>query len=240
MARDVSSGRGSDTNAPIVTTDQASRPIRPQNLLDAISDIQQFYVIESKGQDIPGEFLTIGRTVDFFKIGAKSGFAEGLILILLMPFFAFYLNPFVLKAPDLFTRSLFSTLPYIMVIVNTLLCSYIGRYYIGKITRKAINSLLTGRTMSLLLKAFLIYVFYLLLHRVSTPHRVWAAAKHFGSLSESLYYGYLKILPQMVPVATEIAVIMAIAAIMPYGMVYFQDAWTRWKAKRNLRTISAK
>lgn len=239
MTRETGSGRGGDTNTPIITTGQQGRMMLPRNLLDAISDIQQYYVVESNCKDIPVEFLTISRTIEFFKIGMKSGFVEGLTLILLMPFFAFYLFPFVLESPDLGTKLLFGSMPYILIIINTALCSYIARYYVGSLTRKAINSLLSGRTMSLLVKALLVYVFYLILHRVSTPGRVWEITRHFGALAERVYYGYLEILPKMVPVATESAVTMAVAAVVPYGMVYFLDLWTRYKTKKNLRSISA-
>lgn len=240
MSREASGGRGGDTNAPIIQTDQAGQVVQPRSLLDAISDIQQYYVVEGKGQDIPGEFLTLGRSLDFFKVGMRSGFMEGITLALLMPFFAFYLFPFVLTGPDMFTKIFFGSLPYIVLIVNTLLCSYIGRYYVGKITRKAINNLLSGRTLSLLIKGLLIYVFYLVLHRISTPERVWNVTQHLGSWDERLYYGYLQVLPEMTSVATEIAIIMAIGAVVPYATVYFLDIWTRFKTRRNLQSISAK
>lgn len=240
MPKETGSVRGSDINNPIITTGQQGRMMLPRNLLDAISDIQQYYVVESNCKDIPVEFLTISRTIEFFKIGMKSGFVEGLTLVLLMPFFAFYLFPFVLESPDFGTKVIFGSMPYILVIINTALCCYIARYYVGKITRKAINSLLSGRTMSLLVKALLIYVFYLILHRVSTPDRVWEITRLFGALSERIYYGYLEILPKMIPVATESAAAMAVAAVVPYGMVYFLDLWTRYKSKKNMRSISAR
>ena len=60
--RDGRDGRGpNDTNAQIITTD-AGRIYKPKDLLSAISEIQQFYVIESKGQNIPAEFLTLEVT----------------------------------------------------------------------------------------------------------------------------------------------------------------------------------
>ncbi len=57
MAKDWENKGQSDTNARIITTDNG-RIYKPSNLLNAISEIQQFYVIESKGQNIPAEFLT--------------------------------------------------------------------------------------------------------------------------------------------------------------------------------------
>lgn len=239
MARDKDNGKGqNDTNAQIITTD-AGRIYRPQNLLNAISEIQQFYVIEGKGQNIPAEFLTLERTLDFFKIGIKSGFHEGLALIFLFPVFHFYLFPFVFRQLDNISHILFGAVPYLVLIINTLMCSYISRYYVGNITRKAINSLLSGRAIALLCKAFLLYVVYLVVHRLSTPENIWTLVKGFGSRAEEIYYGFFTIKPHLLPVATKSAVLMAIAAIFPYGSVYLLDTWHRYRIKRNAKIISA-
>ncbi len=238
MARERESRGANDTNAPIITTD-SGRIYKPKNLLNAISEIQQFYVIEGKGQNIPAEFLTLEHSLDFFKIGIKSGFHEGVALVLLFPVFHFYLFPFVFHKLDVISRFLLGCVPYLALIINTLMCSYISRYYVGNITRKGINSLLMGRVMSLLLKAFMIYVIYLVLVRVSTPTNMWKLAVHFGSRAEKIYYGFFEIKPHLLPVATESAMLMVVAAIVPYGSVYLLDLWNRYKIKRNAKIISA-
>jgi hypothetical protein len=238
MVKDWENKGQSDTNAQIITTDNG-RIYRPSNLLNAISEIQQFYVIESKGQNIPAEFLTLDRTLDFFKIGIKSGFHEGFALILLFPVFHFYLFPFVFHKLDSFSHLLFGSIPYLVLLINTAMCTYISRYYVGNITRKAINSLLLGRAMSLLLKAFLIYVIYLMLYRLSTPENIWKLAIHFGSIAEKIYNRFLEIKPHLLPVATKSSILMIIAAICPYGSVYLLDLWHRYRVKRNAKIISA-
>ncbi|WP_319549493.1 hypothetical protein [Desulfogranum marinum] len=227
-----------DTNAQIITTD-SGRIYKPKNLLNAISEVQQFYVIESKGQNIPAEFLTLERTIDFFKIGLKSGFHEGFTLVLLFPVFHFYLFPFVFRQLDLFSRIAFGCIPYIVLLVNTAMCCYISRYYVGNITRKAINSLLVGRAMSLLLKAFILYVVYLVLYRLSTPENIWKIAMQFEAKAERIYDGFFEIKPHLLPVATKSAILMVMAAIFPYGSVYFLDLWHRYRIKKNKKTISA-
>lgn len=227
-----------DTNAQIITTD-SGRIYRPTNLLSAISEVQQFFVIESKGQNIPGEFLTLERTLDFFKIGLKSGFHEGFMLVLLFPVFHFYLFPFVFKKLDFFSHFVFGSIPYLVLLVNTAMCCYISRYYVGNITRKAINSLLMGRAMSLLLKAFLIYVVYFVLYRISTPENIWTFAQQFGAKAQNIYRGFFEVKPHLLPVATKSAVFMLVAAIIPYGSVYFLDLWHRYKIKKNKKIISA-
>jgi hypothetical protein len=238
LARERESRGANDTNAPIITTD-SGRIYKPKNLLNAISEIQQFYVIEGKGQNIPAEFLTLERSLDFFKIGIKSGFHEGVALVMLFPVFNFYLFPFVFQKLDVVSHFLLGCVPYLALIINTLMCSYISRYYVGNITRKGINSLLMGRAMSLLLKAFLIYVIYLILVRVSTPTAMWQLAIHFGSKAEKIYYGFFEIKPYLLPVATESAMLMVAAAIFPYSSVYLLDLWNRYKIKRNAKIISA-
>jgi len=238
MAKEWENRGQSDTNAQIITTD-SGRIYRPRNLLNAISEVQQFFVIESKGQDIPGEFLTLEHTLDFFKIGIKSGFHEGFALVLLFPVFHFYLFPFVFQKLDFVSHILFGSIPYLVLIVNTAMCCYISRYYVGNITRKAINSLLMGRAMSLLLKAFLLYVLYLVLYQLSTPENIWELAMQFGSRAEKIYNGFFEIKPHLMPVATESSILMMVAAIFPYGSVYLLDLWRRYRIKRNAKIISA-
>lgn len=238
IQKETGSNKINDTNTPIITTD-SGRYYRPKNLLNAVSEIQQFYVIEGKGQNIPAEFLTLERTLDFFRIGVTSGFHEGAALVFLFPFFYFYLFPFVLRQLDIFSYILFGCVPYLVLIVNTLMCCYISRYYVGNITRKSINSLLLGRAMSLLLKAFLLYVMYLIIFRMSTPVNVWKVSQLFGSRAERIYSGYLEIKPELLPLATESAVLMVVAAIIPYGSVYLLDLWNRYKIRRNAKIISA-
>jgi len=238
MTKEYENRGQSDTNAQIITTD-SGRIYRPRNLLNAISEVQQFYVIESKGQDIPGEFLTLEHTLDFFKIGVKSGFHEGFALIILFPVFHFYFFPFVFHKLDFLGHLLFGSIPYLVLIVNAGMCCYISRYYVGNITRKAINSLLMGRAMSLLLKAFLLYVLYLVLYRLSTPENIWKLALQFGSRAEKIYSGFFEIKPHLMPVATESSILMVVAAIIPYGSVYLLDLWRRYRIKRNAKIISA-
>jgi hypothetical protein len=122
--------------------------------------------------------------------------------------------------------------PYLPLVINTVLCIYIGRYYVGNITRRAINSLFIGRGMMLLLKGFLIYVLYQIIFKLSTSEYVWAVAQKFSN-PEKIYHGYMKILPKLVPLATEIAVGMCFAAIIPYITAYLLDQWRQHKVRKN-------
>ncbi|MBM9514251.1 hypothetical protein [Desulfogranum marinum] len=229
-------GKGDySTNTTIIPLG-GSGGYRPRNIISAISEIQQFHVIESQGQDIPADFLTLEGSLDLFRIGMRSGFNEGLFIILLFPVFSFYLLPFVLDTSDPFVKAMVTLVPYLALVINTFLCVYISRYYVGNITRRAINSLFIGRGVILLLKGFLIYVFYQILFKLSTPGYVWAVAQKFSN-PEKMYYGYMAIVPRLVPLATEIAIGMCLAAIAPYIVAYLLDRWRQRKAQQNMKKI---
>ncbi len=230
-------------NAAVINTSGDSGkkpgpPLKPKGIINAISDIQQFFVVEKMGQDIPGEFLTLEGSLVFFGVGARSGATEGILLALLLPLVEFYLLPFIFKAPTQFMKVMFGAIPYLPVIINTFMCAYIGRYYVGNVTRKAINSLFLGRMMILVAKSFLVYVFYTLLTGLSTPERIWSLAQHAKKNSELIYANYMSMLPHIMPIATQCSLLILAAAIVPYGSVFFIDQWRRYKIKRNHARIS--
>lgn len=226
-------------NAPIITTGGSvgGYSVQPKTLLSAISEIQQFFVIESKGQEIPGEFLTIEGMIGFFKIGTSSGLSEGMFVFMLFPIFNFYLTPFVLKTNDFVLGMLVHSIPFASIIINGMICSYVSSFYIGNLTRKAINSLFMGRSLVLMLKSFLIYVVYYFISHLSTPDRVWSISQYFGRNADNVYAHYMNILPHMMPMAIKCSIYILIAAIVPYGSVYLLDVYRSGRIKRNKMRI---
>ena len=229
-------GRG---NAQILPYgQQRGGDVKPRGLLSAISDIQRYYVME-RGQDIPGEFLTIEGSLDYFKIGAKSGFGEGLLLFLLFPLVEFWFIPFMLKDPPLSVRWMVAGLPVFMVAINTGLCAYVGTFYIGRLTRKAINSLFVGRSMALLAKGLLIFLLYYFVANLGTPKNVWEVARHCGGSAETVYARFFEVRPHIIPAGVKALVFLTVGALGPYGAVYLLDWWRRHKIRRNLAYVSS-
>jgi hypothetical protein len=226
-------------NAAFINTD-SRQYIKPRSILSVISDIQQYYMMEKLGKDLPTEYLTLENSLGFFNVGAKSGLTEGLFLLLLLPAVDMYFVPFVLKSPSLFIKTMFGSFPFLPVIANTFLCAYISRYFVGVVTRKAINSFFTGRMLVLIFKSFMIYIFYTLLTGLSTPERVWSLAQHANKNAEAIYYGYMTMLPNIMPIATRCSLLVMVAAIMPYGIVFLIDMWRRSKIKRNHARITGR
>jgi hypothetical protein len=234
-------GRGGSysPNATFINTDNRQY-VKPRSIINVISDIQHYCMAEKLGNALPAEYLTLENSLGFFGVGAKSGLTEGLFLLLLLPAVEFYLLPFVLKSPSFLLKTMFGSFPFLPVIANTLLCAYISQYFVGIVTRKAINAFFTGRMLVLVAKSFMIYVFYTLLIGLSTPERVWQVAQYSSNNSEAIYYGYMTMLPNIMPIATRCSLFVLIAAILPYGTVFIMDMWRRSKIKRNHARITGK
>ena len=236
-----SGGRGGSysPNATFINTDNRQY-VKPRTIINVISDIQHYCMAEKLGKALPAEYLTLENSLGFFGVGAKSGLTEGLFLLLLLPAVDFYLVPFVLKSPSLFLKTMIGSFPFLPVIANTFLCAYISQYFVGVVTRKAINAFFTGRMLVLIFKSFMIYIFYTLLTGLSTPERVWQLAKYSTKNGEAIYYGYMTMLPNIMPIATRCSLLVMVAAILPYGIVFLIDMWRRSKIKRNHARITGK
>ena len=167
----MSGGRGGFV--PISLSPHAS----PRNLIDAISEIQQYHIIERTGQDIPSDFLTIRGMLTFFMVGFRSGFWEGVFLGLLLPL-AWAVWEEVIPAfggtADFFGKSLVFLFDFgISLMMTVILGGMFARYYGGNLTRKAVNSLVWGRTLSLIAKGVLIFFVFNLLVFLLSPGNVF-------------------------------------------------------------------
>jgi hypothetical protein len=235
-----SGGRGS--NAPYIITEEGhhSEIQKPRTLLQALSDIQQYYVMEAKGRVIPGDLFTIQARIDYLAVGLRSGFREGLLLFLLMSFVEFYLIPRMVT-PDVTLRVMFHAIPFVQLLAYTIICCWIARYYTGVITKTAINYVLGGRIVTILIKAFVIWFLYNVLAVWGTPERAWAAIDSLGfapSAAERLFYWFYEIRPRLAPVANRTAAILLVGGVLPYGMLVLSDQWKRHQIARNARLIS--
>jgi hypothetical protein len=206
---------------------------RLPHLIDAISDIQQFYIFESTGQEIPHEFLTIKGSLSYFNIGFGSGFFEGLmfsiVLTVCMPFMVDteLMRILVTFIPFLESPSFVLFFSAIPVIFACVLCCWLAKYYVGSITRRAIDNLLLGRATSLFLTGFLLFTLLTILSSLITPERAFSAgmfmAKIFpqGSLiPQFVYETLLNLPPIMVKRAIQQGVILCTGVVLPYITIW--------------------
>ena len=211
----MSGGRGGFV--PISSSPHAS----PRNLIDAISEIQQYHIIERTGQDIPSDFLTVRGMLTFFMVGARSGFWEGVFLGLLLPL-AWGVCEEVIPAfgatADLLGKCLVFLFGFgISLMMTVILGGILARYYGGNLTRKAVNSLVWGRTLSLIAKGVLIFLAFNLLVFLLSPKNVFffcEATRGFIGDPASLYSGIMGMKePLRKSAATQLALSPALGLI---------------------------
>ncbi len=168
-----------------------------KNIIDAISQIQQFAVMERSDYEIPEDFLTLRGALNFFNVGFGNGFIEGmlftLLLAMIMPMMhSDYLMDLVaLRFPLARSRAFLWFLNLLPIIIAVILCSYLSRYRIGKITKRAIDALLVGRMFSLIIKAIIIFVLLILLYRYNDQIAYglgYPVARINGELGNGVYH----------------------------------------------------
>ena len=72
----------------VVTIPTQEGPYRiPKSIIDAVSDIQQYAVMESEGiSDIPEGYLTLRRSMAYVSIGFSYGLGDNVLLWVISPF----------------------------------------------------------------------------------------------------------------------------------------------------------
>ena len=213
------------------------------HLLDAISQVQQFHVIEVTGQEIPSDFLTLRGVLNFFNVGFGSGLLEGLVFMLLMALtFPLEvdrgLEALVSRWFPMVGSSVFLWVVDLSpMIIAACLCSYLSRYYEGEISKKAINALLVGRLSSLFLHAMLIFVGLIMLSHVITPASAWRAAEfvslHHNALAVRIYNITMELKPVLIRRAFQVSLALMLAVSMPFITIWFVSWFKKIKMARD-------
>ena len=201
-----------------------SSPVpKPAGLIDAISEIQQYYIIEKTGQDIPPEFLTIRGVMTFFTVGFKNGFIEGIILGIFLPIawgvWEDKIPVFGSTTHDLFTKLFIFMLSFGISLSLMLLFGIIlARYYIGNLTRRAIDSLVWGRAISLTVKGLVIFAVYYVLVLFWTPENVWKVGEYVWKSNPEGFYEKAMSLRHAVWMSAWMQLVTSpILSVIPFG-----------------------
>ena len=212
------------------------------HLLDAISQIQQFYVIESTGEEIPDDFLTLRGKMNFANVGFGAGFFEALIFAMLMTLIMALCSDDVTRSaiakyfPLINSQFFLWTINLSPVIISGGLCSYLSRYYVGKISKSAIDWLLMGRLFSLILKGLIIFTVFTLLANHITSHSAWTFASYASlknmHLAVRIYYIVMATKPLLIKRAFEVLGIFAFAILMPFLTIWGVSWFRKVKAAK--------
>ena len=137
---------------------------KPKGLVDALSEIQQYYVVERGGSSIPDDFFTIGGKLSFFEVGFRSAFLCGIVSALLMPL-SFgvverYIPIFGSNDPSLFDKIFALVLAVSFSIAHAVFIAFVGKYYIGSISKAAIKNLLAGFISGAIAKMVIVFILF--------------------------------------------------------------------------------
>lgn len=236
-----SSGAGDDKEfIPIPGGGNTSRKV--VGILGAISHIQQFYVVESMGQDIPDEFLTLEGQLSYFNCGFSSGFIEGLTFAAMAAIFLPILAdtgasqiaaeyfPLIQYKPFIYTVNCFP------IIIFCCICCYLSKYRIGKLTKKAVDNLLVGRLFSMALKGILIFVTFIMLSNKISPESAYKISKiltsHNSIYLPSVYRVIMNLKPTLITAAYDVAFVFAAATMVPFLTIWLVSVYRNIQKKR--------
>lgn len=215
-----------------------------KNIIDAISQIQQFAVMEQSDYEIPEDFLTIRGQLNFFNVGFGNGFIEGMIFAILLAIILpimhseYLMEMVVVHFPLARSRGFLWFLNLLPIIIAVILCSYLSRYRIGKITKRAIDSLLVGRMFSLIIKAIIIFVIMILLYRynykIAYGLGITVAKIHYG-LGNGIYMTVIHMREHLLIIAFRILAIFAGAVLTPFFTIWLVSLYRGYKIRKAQR-----
>jgi hypothetical protein len=228
---------------------------KPRGVIDAVSEIQQYYALEKQVEDeLPAEYFTIKQSLDFFNIGLKSAFTEGIIFIVLIPFVMALYPSYKLYfyGLSLSTNEQISmyALTYGHIGAMTMFLAAMSRYYSGNLTKNAIVSLLSGRSSALILKAFLAFGLFKFMYvfSMTNPQQLYKIAESSVFVFKTLLNGYnitpmqiysyyyLSAAPALNKVAYSVMYSMLFMAILPFITLVYRG-YSRELDAKNAKTV---
>lgn len=231
----------------------ASSYAAPKTILEAYSEIQQYHVFEkTQEKDIDKNFFTLSQVWDFFKAGFRSGFWESLIFVTFLPFFQtiypsfkqYFLGAVYTNEERL---ALFA-IAYLPILIVTIWLASLYRLYDGALTKKAIFSLLSGRSLAFLIKGLIIYYVFGYIYNMATydPDYIyvfindfkfiidWLTPGEYTYKTKDLFnYFYLFIVPAIKSTASEATNSMLVLAIVPFLAVVSKGIYKTYKKQKS-------
>ncbi len=169
---------------------------RLYTVVDAISEIQRYHIIENTGQEIPSDFLTVKGVLMFSLAGFQTGLLEAGILALLLPIcwgvWEGAVGAFGKTETDLVGKFLVFFFSFGVSLLFT--CVFAGisaKYCSGDLSRKAVDSLIAGRMFSLVCSGIVFFVSATVIESALSPKTVFSFCRTAGGIlwdTESLYY----------------------------------------------------
>jgi len=135
----------------------------PATLIDAMSEIQQYYLVEQSGQPLHKDFFTMSHVMGFSKVGLHSAFRDSIVwlsLYVLVGAVVYYVqeNYLVERTTQFLLWTVQGSPLYWFIkmasfgglFFSTSICVLTSRYYTGMTPKRAINTLFITRAMFLI------------------------------------------------------------------------------------------
>ncbi|GMT42651.1 MAG: hypothetical protein IEMM0002_1062 [bacterium] len=211
-------------------------PEKPNNTLEALENIQHYYVAEKAGVRVDENFFSTLDTIKYFEIGFKGAFISGLVAAALTPFaiavMENYLPVFGSSEPSTYDQVFVFVLALSFSIGYSFFYGNIGKYYIGPITKQMIRWLLGGVMTGAIIKFAIAFIFYHFIYFVVLmPETVEQFLLFFKSTfaPETLIWAYNAIL-EFKPIFLTSAWFIAFSTLLfitvpTTSMLYYGVKW---------------
>jgi len=150
----------------------------PATMIDAMSEIQQFYLVESSGQPLSKDFFTMTHIMGFSKVGLNSAFRDSIVwltLYVLAGSFVYYIqeNYLVERTTQILLWQVQGSPLYWFIklasfgglFFSSVICVMTSRYYTGMTPKRAIKTLFLTRAMFLASFSVLCFVIHGVMYR---------------------------------------------------------------------------
>ncbi len=138
--------------------------IRPKSFLDVVSIVQNYYLAEKDGYELPDNLLTLKGKMLISEVGLKGAAISALISIPLTPLLVGVVERFIpifgSYAFGFFDQAFAVVLALSFGMGYSLIVTHIGKFYAGRLTKRAINYLVFGLMFAAGLKLILATIIY--------------------------------------------------------------------------------
>lgn len=197
----------------------------PQNLLDVLSEIEQFSVAEKMGSPIPDEALTTKHLLSFFWIGFVRFALIALVTAIPSLFFCWsnngLISVFGSYQLSIFDRSFIVAFTLALPISNSFFVSRIlWRLYIGSVTQKGIFYLCSGIFAGTVFSATsVIILFHNVYYQYLTPEAfadILPGLPQYLRPGQERFHWMTELFEQVIP-GGYVAAFFSLAAVMVIG-----------------------
>ncbi|MEM4071552.1 MAG: hypothetical protein QXO58_05965, partial [Thermoplasmata archaeon] len=175
-------------------------PQKPLNLLNAVSEIQQFGAIEvNMAQQLNKNYFTTQNRVDFFTIGLKNAITHLFFTIIFTPLSVGVIDNLIHLFGDknlsLFDRIYALFLSLSISIGFAIFLSSLKNSYVGTVSKAMIRSLFEGLLFGEIFKVLVSFLVYQFIYIQMTPEHIVSFLlflhKYFRPLLIKLNFNYL-------------------------------------------------